>query len=114
MSPRDDQRRLQDMHEAIERIERYATGGRDAFATNELVQTWVIHHLQIIGEAAARVSDNLKSEHHEIPWKAITGMRNFLVHDYFGIDVDIVWQTVAQNLPALKQQLAKIPPTRKN
>ena len=95
MNPRDDQRRLQDMQEAIERIERYANEGRDTFATNELVQTWVIHHLQIIGEAAARISDNLKSEHPEIPWKAITGMRNVLVHDYFGIDVDIVWQAVA-------------------
>ena len=114
MSQRNDQRRVQDMLEAIERIERYAAEGRDAFVTNELLQTWVVHHLQIIGEAAARISDDQKVKHPEVPWKAITGMRNILVHDYFGIDLDIVWQAVENDIPALKRQvivLVEVQPT---
>lgn len=99
---RDDRVRLLDIQEAIERIEKYARQGQEAFEQEELIQTWIVHHLQIIGEAARALSSDLKDQHPEMPWSKIIGMRNLLVHDYFGIDVDVVCAVVERDLPALK------------
>ena len=68
--------RLLDILEAIENIERYAARGRRVFEDDELVQTWIIHHLQIIGEAAARLDRDFHDAHPAIPWAAIVAMRN--------------------------------------
>ena len=76
---RDDRERLLDMLEAIERIDRYASRGREAFEREELLQNWVVHHAQIIGEAARKVSDVLRRAHPEVPWVQIAAMRNVLV-----------------------------------
>ena len=97
-----------DIQEAIDRIERYAASGREAFERDELVQTWILHHLQILGEAVRAITSDLKQQHPEISWQQIAGMRNILVHDYFGIDLDIVWAVVEKDLPALKQRIAKM------
>jgi len=105
---RDDRVRLLDIQEAIERIEKYARQGQEAFEHEELIQTWIVHHLQIIGEAARALSSNLRDQHPEIPWSKIIGMRNILVHDYFGIDVDVVWAVVERDLPDLKLQIETI------
>ncbi|MGH7961399.1 MAG: HepT-like ribonuclease domain-containing protein [Candidatus Binatia bacterium] len=105
---RDDRERLLDIQEAIERIEKYATQGQEAFAQDELIQTWIVHHLQIIGEAARALSSDLRDQHPEMPWSNIIGMRNILVHDYFGIDVDVVWAVVERDLPDLKLQIETI------
>ncbi len=105
---RDDRERLLDILEAIERIQRYASRGRDAFLTDELLQTWVVHHVQIIGEAARRVSETLKAAHPEIPWPAIVAMRHVLVHQYFDVDPQEVWLTVDRDLPDLKRKLDAI------
>jgi len=102
---RDDRERLLDILEAIERIEKYAAQGQETFERNELVQTWIVHHLQIIGEASRTLSADLKDQHPEVPWSKIIGMRNILVHDYFGIDVDVVWSVVERDLPDLKRQI---------
>jgi len=91
---RDDRERLQDILEAIERIERHAAKGREEFEKDELIQTWVVHHIQIIWEAARKLSEELRSEHDQIPRAAIIAMRNILVHDYFSVDSDEVWSTV--------------------
>jgi uncharacterized protein with HEPN domain len=64
--------------------------------------------LQIIGEAARALSSDLKHQHPEMPWSKIIGMRNILVHDYFGIDVDVVWAVVERDLPGLKLQIETI------
>lgn len=103
---RDDRERLLDIQEAIERIEKYTVAGRAAFEREELIQTWVIHHLQIIGEAARAFSSDFKQQYPEVPWPQIAGMRNILVHHYFGIDTAVVWSVVERDLPALKQQVA--------
>ena len=100
-----DYRRLLDTQEAIERIEKYAEKGKEEFKKDELIQTWVIHHLQIIGEAVGKLTDDLKENYPEIPWKKIRGMRNILVHDYFGIDFDIVWNVIEIELPDLKRNI---------
>ena len=87
---RNHKERLLDIVEAIERINKYAIRGREAFEKDELIQNWIVHHLQIIGEAAARVSDDFRNSSPHIPWPKIVGMRNILVHHYFGIDCDVV------------------------
>ncbi len=101
---RDDRERLLDIQEAIERIEKYAAQGRENFESDELVQTWILHHLQILCEAARAISAEFKQQHPEVAWPQIAGMRNILVHQYFGIDLDIVWAVVERELPVLKQQ----------
>jgi uncharacterized protein with HEPN domain len=114
---RRDQERLLDILEAIERIEKYTASGRVAFDEDELVQTWVIHHLQIIGEATRSLSETLVVQYPEIPWQNIIGMRHILVHNYFGIDTAIVWRAVKDDLPNLKSNVQKsskiTPPLKK-
>lgn len=105
---RDDNERLLDIQEAIANIERYAVRGREAFEREELIQTWMVHHMQILGEAATGVTKELRDRSPNVPWKKITGMRNILVHGYFGIDLDIVWRVVEQDLPELKTALQEI------
>ena len=96
---------LGDMLEAIENIERYAEQGFDALAGNELVRTWMIHQLQVIGEAAARLGKSFHNEHPELSWPDIVALRNMLVHEYFGIDLDEIWATIEHDIPVLKHQL---------
>ena len=105
---RDDRERLRDILEAIERIERYTSKGREEFMQDELIQTWVVHHIQIIGEAARKLSEETRSEHDEVPWPAIIAMRNILVHDYFSVDIDEVWSTIERDLPPLKVEVSSI------
>jgi len=105
---RDDRERLQDILEAIERIERYSAKGRKAFESDELVQNWIVRHLQIIGEATRSLSLDLREKHPDISWSKIIGMRNILVHDYFGIDVDVVWSAVERDLPELKRKITAL------
>jgi uncharacterized protein with HEPN domain len=102
---RDDAGRVQDILEAIEKIESQLEGGREVFIGSELLHVWAVHHLQIIGEAASRLSNVFKQAHPEIPWAKIIGMRNVLIHDYTAIDLDIVWVAVERDLPALKRQV---------
>lgn len=105
---RDDRERLEDILDAIARIAKYSARGREAFESDELIQTWVVQHLQIIGEAASRVSDEMQSAHPEIAWANMVAMRNIIVHEYFGVDRDEVWSTVEFDLPTLKRQIEAI------
>jgi len=76
--------RLLDILEAIERIEKYAADGKAAFEADELIQTWVVHHIEIIGEACRSLPDEFQARHTNVPWADIIGMRNILIHHYFG------------------------------
>ena len=105
---RDDLERLQDMLDAIARIEKYTQQGREAFEQQELIQTWMIYHLQIIGEAARATSTNFKARHSAIPWQNIADFRNIPVHEYFRVDLNIVWDVIQQNLPTLKHEIEAI------
>jgi len=105
---RDDRVRLEDILEAIKRVERYAKRGQKAFQADELLQTWVIHHIQIVGEAASKLSESLRKAHTEVPWPQIIKMRHVLVHDYFGIDLEEVWAAVEHDLPDLKRKVKAI------
>lgn len=102
---RDDRARLLDILEAIEKIEQRASAGKEEFLADELLQVWMIHHIQIIGEATARLSPALRKSSPFIPWEDVIAMRNVLVHQYFGIDLEEVWSTLVSEIPQLKANL---------
>lgn len=105
---RDDRERLLDILEAIERIDRYVSRGWEEFASNELIQVWVVRHLEIIGEAVRGLSSQFRHEHRQVPWREIAAMRNVLAHADFDIDLEEVWAAVANELPTLKTSIAEI------
>lgn len=100
--------RVLDILEAIERIEKYGRGGKEEFERSELVQVWILHHLQILGEAVNALRPELEEDHPQVPWASIVGMRNILVHQYFEIDTDIVWSVVENDLPRLQASFLAI------
>ena len=81
---------------------------KNTFAPNRMAVDAVMHNLIILGEAANRVPDNVRDRIPEIAWHDNRGMRNRLVHDYFGTDIDIVWQTVCTDIPELERVLPQI------
>lgn len=85
-----------------------AAKGRQAFNEEELIQVWIIYYIQVIGEAANQLSPTIRQSHSEIPWSNVTAMRNVLVHHYFGLDLDEIWDTVCIDLPALKARILRI------
>ena len=100
--------RLLDIQDAIARIMKYTQNGRYRYDHDELVQTWVTHNLYVIGEATRAIASDFpdfKDQHPEILWRQITGMRNVLVHIYFGINRDRVWAVVEHDLPNLKTSI---------
>ena len=105
---RTDEDRLSDILNAIECIERYLGRGRAAFESDELIQVWMVHYLQVIGEAASSLSSSLKETYADIPWPSIIGFRNLVVHEYFRIDLGAVWAIVYDDLPVLKSQVEAI------
>lgn len=102
---RDPKERIRDILDAIEHIERYSVQGRARFENDELIQSWFTRHLQIIGEVARLILEDVRKRAPEVPWSKMIGMRHILVHDYFRIDTEIVWQVVANDLPRLKSYL---------
>jgi type I restriction enzyme S subunit len=99
---RDPKERLRDILEAIAAIDRYRDRDRSAFDQDEMLQVWFLQHLQIIGEAARRLPEEIRNLAPDIPWHKIIGMRNILVHGYFAIDLDVVWDAVQRDVPLLK------------
>ena len=94
------------IRDAITDIEEYSAAGRDAFMAERMRQDAVIRKLEIIGEAVKRLADSTKARRPEIPGKQIAGMRDRLTHDYFGVDLALVWRVVERDLPALKAAVA--------
>ena len=93
----------------IEKIQDYTKNlTKKDFNNNELVQDAVIRNIEIIGEAVKKISKELKSQYPNIPWKEMSGMRDKLIHDYFGVDVDVVWRTVNDDIPFLKSLIGTI------
>jgi len=97
---------IEDIISAIGKIERYSAGlSREGFLADEKTIDAVARNLEIIGEAARNVPDDFAAAHPEVPWQRIAGLRNRIVHDYFGLDLDIIWQILQADLPQLKSQL---------
>jgi uncharacterized protein with HEPN domain len=105
---RDDQERLRDILEALERIEKYSVRGRAALESDDLLQTWVVHHPMIVGEACRALSADFRTKHPSEVWILAAGLRNVIVHQYFGIDLEIVWKVIERDLPVLKQMVQGI------
>ncbi|HEV3012644.1 MAG TPA: DUF86 domain-containing protein [Actinomycetota bacterium] len=105
---RSDRERLLDILESVERIEAQAARGRGAFAADEVSQTAVVRWVEIIGEAARGLTEELRRAHPEVPWRQMVAMRNVLIHGYFDIDVDLVWSVAENDLPKLAAQVRAI------
>lgn len=104
-----DQVYLGDILDAIERIEGYMAGVKKKdFMDNFMMQDAIMRQIEIIGEASNSVSDEFQEKHQELPWFQMRGIRNKIVHDYRGINLDIIWDTVVNNLPPLKKQVQDI------
>ena len=105
---RRDGERLADIIEAAEKISIRAGKGRQAFDADEDVQIVLVHLIQVIGEAASGVSDELTSAHPEVPWRQIVAIRNRVVHGYFEVDLDILWDVATIDVPHLAGQVRTI------
>jgi uncharacterized protein with HEPN domain len=105
---KDDRLYLIHISECIERIERFVSGGKNSFMASDLIQGAVLRNLQVMAESTRRLSDSLKAKKPEGEWGEIAGFRNILVHDYFDIDLEEVWEIIELDLPNLKRQAQEL------
>jgi uncharacterized protein with HEPN domain len=105
---RTDRLRLLDAIEQIELIVTFSERGREAFFADLLVQSAVLHRLALLGEACRGLSSVVRSAHPEIPWPQIIAFRNVVIHEYFGVDLDLVWTIVAEHIPTLGPQIQSV------
>jgi uncharacterized protein with HEPN domain len=107
--PRDYKASLDDILDAINKIEKYINKlNYQAFIENELIQDAVIRNLEIIGEAVKNIPQIIKTGIPEVEWKKIAGLRDIIIHEYFGIDEEIIWDIIKNKLPDLKEKINEI------
>ena len=100
---------LSDVLESIEKIEEYMKGvGNKTFSKDTQLQDSVMRRLEIIGEAVKSIPSDFRSKHPEIEWKKVAGMRDVLIHSYFGVNLERVWIVVKEDLPVLKKNIKAI------
>ncbi len=105
---KDDRIYLQHIRDAIHNILEYTREGQEVFFRDRKTQDAVIRNLEIIGEASRRLSQGLQDAYPDIPWRKIGDMRNKLIHEYFGVNLELVWEAVDHYLPNLQRQIEKI------
>jgi len=103
-----DEALLQHIRESIARIQEYSAGDRTAFMGSHLVQDAVIRNLQTLAEFSQRLSELIKASEPTTPWRDIAGFRNILTHGYLGLDTEVVWSVVEQDLPGLQQAVERM------
>ncbi len=99
---------LRHILDAIDRINSYTSDGEQAFHTSTMAQDAVVRNFEIIGEAVKNLSQDLKDAHADVPWRNIAAMRDKLIHHYFGVNLDVVWDTVVSVLPEFRARIAHI------
>jgi uncharacterized protein with HEPN domain len=103
-----DEQRIAHIKDAIKELEEYCAGVNSVdFKANSMMRFASIKQIEIIGEAARHISDETRSKFPDIAWKEIAGLRNILVHEYFGIDADLIWQIISVDIPELKNKLKR-------
>ena len=106
---KDDKTYLAHIFEAIEKIEKYIESVEfDEFSQNDMMIDAVVREFEIIGEAARNLSDKFQDDHIEIPWYKIKAMRNVLIHEYFGVNLKVVWDTCKNDMLVLKKFVKKM------
>jgi len=109
MAKRNDKLYLKDTLDSIEKIEKYVNNlNYEEFSKNLVVIDAVVRNFEIIGEATKNLSKEIKSLYPNIPWKEMAGMRNKVIHEYFGVNLKIVWKTIKERLPELKIKIGEI------
>ena len=108
MSNRDDRAFVEDMLARLELVAEFSQDGREQFMNTRLIQEAVIRSLEIIGEASRNISQPLRDAHPQVPWRQIAAFRNFVIHAYWDIKLERIWEIVENDLPALKPQLEAI------
>ena len=108
---RHDETLLLDMLIAARKVQEFTQGiDQASFMAHSMLQSAVIREIQVIGEAARLISEATKAQHSAIDWRAISGMRNRVIHEYFNVDLDIVWTTIERDIPSLRDSLEQIVP----
>ncbi len=105
---KDDRPYLADILQALERVEEIGRRGRDAFLADWLIQDAAIRNFEIVGEAAKRVGPEIQAAHPEIPWADLAGFRDVLIHQYFRVDLEIVWALIEKRVAALRGDVARL------
>lgn len=105
---KDDQLYLGHILEAVDRILLYGKRGEEAFRQDLMIQDAIVRNLQVMGEVVKKVSQETGAAYPDVPWKDIAGMRDRVVHDYFGVSLDIVWDVVSNHVPPLREKLKRI------
>ncbi|MFH5834227.1 DUF86 domain-containing protein [Halalkalibaculum sp. DA384] len=100
---------LQDILESIQQIEEYLDDvNENEFYQNSEKQDAVLRRLEIIGEAVKHISDDIRDEYYEVPWRKIAGMRDIIIHEYFGVTLSMIWVVTQRDLPDLKSKIKDI------
>ena len=105
---KDDRVYVLHVRDALRQILEYAKEGRDFFQRDKKTQDAIIRQFQVLGEAAKKLSTPFRKSYADIPWKEMSGMRDKMIHEYFGIDLDLVWDVVEKELPTLQKKIEKL------